>query len=145
MEFGPRALGSRSILADPRRKDMKDTLNARVKFREPFRPFCPSIMAEATGEYFETDYPSPFMVQAYKIRAGQRVQVLHVGTGTEAAAGTGDDDDSHRVVHLRLDEELRHVALERHGLAVEAIGLVHGDDGDARIVDRDLEAAVAAF
>lgn len=85
MEFGPRALGGRSILADPRRPDMKDTLNARIKLREPFRPFCPSIVAEATGEYFETDYPSPFMVQAYKIRAEQRARIPAVthedGTG----------------------------------------------------------------
>ena len=47
---------------------MKDILNRRIKFREPFRPFCPSILAEATGEYFETNYPSPFMVQAYRIK-----------------------------------------------------------------------------
>src|SRR5438876_680558 len=72
MEFGPRALGARSILADPRRSEMKEILNARIKFREPFRPFCPSVLAEATGEYFETDYPSPFMVQAYKIKPAQR-------------------------------------------------------------------------
>lgn len=72
MEFGPRALGSRSILADPRRKDMKDILNARIKFREHFRPFCPSVMAEATGQFFEIDYPSPFMVQAYKIKPEKR-------------------------------------------------------------------------
>ncbi len=85
MEFGPRALGSRSILADPRRHDMKDTLNARIKHREPFRPFCPSIVAEATGDFFETDYPSPFMVQAYKIRPDQRARIPAVthqdGTG----------------------------------------------------------------
>jgi carbamoyltransferase len=85
MEFGPRALGSRSILADPRRQDMKATLNARIKFREPFRPFCPSIVAEATAEYFETDYPSPFMVQAYRVRASQRARIPAVthedGTG----------------------------------------------------------------
>ena len=85
MEFGPRALGGRSILADPRRADMKDTLNARIKLREPFRPFCPSIVAEATGDYFETDYPSPFMVQAYKIRPEQRARIPAVthedGTG----------------------------------------------------------------
>ena len=62
MEFGPRALGNRSILADPRRRDMKDILNSRIKYREPFRPFCPSVLAECVGEYFETDYPSPFMV-----------------------------------------------------------------------------------
>ena len=85
MEFGPRALGARSILADPRRREMKDTLNARIKLREPFRPFCPSIAAEATGEYFETDYPSPFMVQAYRIRLEQRSRIPAVthedGTG----------------------------------------------------------------
>lgn len=85
MEFGPRALGSRSILADPRQKDMKDILNKRIKFREPFRPFCPSIMAEATGDYFEIDYPSPFMVQAYKIKPQQRQRIPAVvhedGTG----------------------------------------------------------------
>ena len=85
MEFGPRALGSRSILADPRRKDMKDILNARIKLREPFRPFCPSVLAEATGQYFETDYPSPFMVQAYKIKPDQRSRIPAVthedGTG----------------------------------------------------------------
>jgi carbamoyltransferase len=64
---------------------MKDTLNARIKFRESFRPFCPSIIAEATGDYFETDYPSPFMVQAYKIRPLQRARIPAVvhedGTG----------------------------------------------------------------
>ena len=84
MEFGPRALGNRSILADPRRKDMKDILNSRIKYREPFRPFCPSILAECTGEYFETDYPSPFMVMAYKIKPSQRDRIPAVthGDGT---------------------------------------------------------------
>jgi len=72
MEFGPRALGNRSILADPRRADMKDTLNARIKFREHFRPFCPSVLAESVGEFFETSYPSPFMVMAYKIKPKMR-------------------------------------------------------------------------
>ena len=72
MEFGPRALGNRSILADPRRKDMKDVLNSRIKYREHFRPFCPSVLAERTGEFFETEYPSPFMVMAYRIKAGMR-------------------------------------------------------------------------
>jgi carbamoyltransferase len=84
-EFGPRALGNRSILADPRRKDMQDVLNRRIKFREPFRPFCPSILSEATDEYFEINYPSPFMVQAYRIRESQRRHIPAVthndGTG----------------------------------------------------------------
>jgi len=85
MEFGPRALGNRSILADPRRRDMKDILNQRIKYREHFRPFCPSVMAEATGDYFEMHYPSPFMVQAYKIKPAQRDRIPAVthedGTG----------------------------------------------------------------
>jgi len=85
MEFGPRALGNRSILCDPRRKEMKEILNQRIKYREPFRPFCPSVLAEATGDYFETDYPSPFMVQAYKIKPEQRARIPAVthedGTG----------------------------------------------------------------
>jgi carbamoyltransferase len=84
MEFGPRALGNRSILADPRRRDMKEILNSRIKYREPFRPFCPSILAERVGEYFETDYPSPFMVMAYKIKPQKREQIPAVthGDGT---------------------------------------------------------------
>ena len=84
MEFGPRALGNRSILADPRRTDMKDILNSRIKLREPFRPFCPSILAERVGDYFETDYPSPFMVMAYKIRENQqsRIPAVTHGDGT---------------------------------------------------------------
>jgi carbamoyltransferase len=85
MEFGPRALGNRSILADPRRKDMKDLLNSRVKHREHFRPFCPSILAEAVSDFFETDYPSPFMVTAYRIKAERQPEILAVthadGTG----------------------------------------------------------------
>jgi carbamoyltransferase len=85
MEFGPRALGARSILADPRRRDMKDILNRRIKHREHFRPFCPSVMAEATGDFFESDYPSPFMVQAYRIKQSQRDRIPAVthedGTG----------------------------------------------------------------
>jgi carbamoyltransferase len=95
MEFGPRALGNRSIVADPRREDMKDVLNARIKHREPFRPFAPSILAEATGEWFEQDYPSPYMVLVYKTRPEKRELVPAVNhvddtgrlqTVTEAAA-----------------------------------------------------------
>jgi carbamoyltransferase len=84
MEFGPRALGNRSILADPRRRDMKDILNSRIKYREPFRPFCPSILADRVDEYFETNYASPFMVMAFKIRPKKRegVPAITHGDGT---------------------------------------------------------------
>jgi carbamoyltransferase len=72
MEWGPRALGNRSIVVDPRRAEMKDVLNARIKRREPFRPFAPSILLEKTGEYFEKDYPDPFMIKVYPVRPEKR-------------------------------------------------------------------------
>jgi len=75
MEFGPRALGNRSIVTDPRRPDMKDVLNARIKHREPFRPFAPSILAEKAGEWYEQDYSSPFMILVYKTRAEKRGEI----------------------------------------------------------------------
>ena len=84
-EWGPRALGNRSIIADPRRADMKDILNRRIKHREIFRPFAPSILAEATGDWFEKSHPSPFMTLAYAVRPEKRAQIpapTHVdGTG----------------------------------------------------------------
>jgi carbamoyltransferase len=72
MEWGPRALGNRSIVAHPGRPDMKDILNARIKHREWFRPFAPSILAEYQHEYFVHDHPSPFMLHVYKIRPEKR-------------------------------------------------------------------------
>jgi len=72
VEWGPRALGQRSILADPRRAEMKDVLNRRIKHREIFRPFAPSIIEEAVPEYFEQAHPSPFMTFAYSVRPEKR-------------------------------------------------------------------------
>jgi len=72
MEWGPRALGNRSILAHPGLPNMKDILNARIKHREWFRPFAPSILAEYQHDYFERDHPSPFMLHVYKIRPEKR-------------------------------------------------------------------------
>jgi carbamoyltransferase len=85
MEWGPRALGHRSILADPRRAEMKDVLNARVKNREKFRPFAPSVPLESVGDYFEETYPDPFMLASYPVREAKRREIpaaIHVdGTG----------------------------------------------------------------
>ena len=78
MEWGPRALGNRSILAHPGRPDMKDVLNARIKHREWFRPFAPSILVEHQSEYFEHDHPSPFMLHVYKIRPEKRKELCAV-------------------------------------------------------------------
>ena len=78
MEWGPRALGNRSIVAHPGLPDMKDVLNARIKHREWFRPFAPSILAEHQHEYFEHDHPSPFMLHVYKIRPEKRKDLCAV-------------------------------------------------------------------
>ena len=85
MEWGPRALGNRSIIADPRKENMKEILNARVKHREKFRPFAPSILLEAVGDYFDQVYPDPFMIKVYNILPEKRSEipaVTHIdGTG----------------------------------------------------------------
>ena len=78
MEWGPRALGNRSIVAHPGLPNMKDVLNARIKHREWFRPFAPSIMADHQHEYFEHDHPSPFMLHVYKIRPEKRKELCAV-------------------------------------------------------------------
>lgn len=72
MEWGPRALGNRSIVCDPRRADMKDILNLKIKRRESFRPFAPSILKEHTAEWFEEDDDVPFMMQVFQIREEKR-------------------------------------------------------------------------
>ena len=85
MEWGPRALGNRSIVCDPRRADMKAILNAKIKRRESFRPFAPSVLEEAVADWFEEDDAVPFMMQVFQIRAEKRAlipAVTHVdGSG----------------------------------------------------------------
>ena len=85
MEFGPRALGNRSIVADPRRADMKEILNTRIKHRETYRPFAPSILEDRVGQIFERTEPSPFMLMVYRVRPEMRDKIgaiTHVdGTG----------------------------------------------------------------
>jgi carbamoyltransferase len=75
MEWGPRALGNRSIVCDPRRADMKDILNLKIKRRESFRPFAPSILREAVGEWFEEDDSVPFMMKVFQIKAENRSNI----------------------------------------------------------------------
>jgi carbamoyltransferase len=72
MEWGARSLGNRSILADPRRPDMREIINTKIKFRERFRPFAPSILEEALDDYFVGAVPDPFMIQVYPVRPDKR-------------------------------------------------------------------------
>ena len=77
-EFGPRALGGRSILADPRRAEMRDSLNVRIKFRESFRPFAASVLEERLTEFFDATWPSPFMLYALPVKADARSKLAAV-------------------------------------------------------------------
>lgn len=101
-EWGPRALGNRSILADPRRDDMQEILNVKIKRREPFRPFAPSILEERTGEWFEIAQPDPFMVKVYPIRAEQRQRIPAVthadGTGRLQTVSRDTNPRYHRLI-----------------------------------------------
>ncbi len=94
MEWGPRALGNRSILAHPGFPNMKDILNARIKHREAFRPFAPSVLVERQSEIFEQDYPSPFMLHVYKIRPEWR----------ERLSAVNHVDDTGRLQTVARDE-----------------------------------------
>ena len=75
MEFGPRALGARSIIGDARRQDMQSTMNLKIKFRESFRPFAPSCLRENVGDYFELDQESPYMLLVAPVRKDRRVSM----------------------------------------------------------------------
>lgn len=80
MEWGPRALGNRSILADPRDKEMKDIVNLKIKFRESFRPFAPTVLLDKASEYFDLDCQSPYMLLVAQVKENKRVipAVTHV-------------------------------------------------------------------
>jgi len=93
MEFGPRALGGRSILADPRDPKMRDTLNMKIKFREGFRPFAPSVLADKAGDWFEIEGDSPYMLLVAQVREGKRVipSVTHVDNSARLQTVTREE------------------------------------------------------
>lgn len=107
MEWGPRALGNRSILGDPRRGDMKDILNRKIKRRESFRPFAPSVLREAVPEWFEQDGDVPFMMQVFQIRSEKRAQipaVTHVdGSGRLQTVDRETNPRYYRVIECFRD------------------------------------------
>ncbi len=98
MEFGPRALGNRSILADPRQPEMKDVLNRRIKHRESFRPFAPAVLEEYVEEYFEDSFPSPFMLMVFKVRPDKRPAI----PATEHVDHTGRVQSVSKLVNPRF-------------------------------------------
>ncbi len=108
LEWGPRALGNRSIIADPRREDMKDILNARIKHREPFRPFAPSILQESVGEYFDQTYPDPFMIKVYNVLPAKR-QVIPAVTHVDGTGRLQTVDQESNPLYWRLINEFNNL------------------------------------
>jgi carbamoyltransferase len=101
LEWGPRALGNRSIIADPRRDDMKDILNARIKHREKFRPFAPSILQEHVGEYFDQTYPDPFMIKVYNVLP-EKQSVIPAVTHVDGTGRLQTVDREHAPLYWKL-------------------------------------------
>jgi carbamoyltransferase len=101
-EFGPRALGARSIVADPRRAEMRDALNVRIKYRESFRPFAASILEERQAEFFDATWPSPFMLYALPVKPEMRAKIAAVvhedGTCRVQTVSTTKAPDFHQLI-----------------------------------------------
>jgi carbamoyltransferase len=96
MEYGPRSLGARSILGDPRREDTQSTMNLKIKYRESFRPFAPAVLAEDVSEYFELEGLSPYMLLVAPVQQSRRLPL-------QGFTGEGDDDMIHVVNYKRSD------------------------------------------
>jgi carbamoyltransferase len=108
MEFGPRALGSRSILADPRDPEMNARVNNAVKFREWWRPFAPSLLAEAAGEYLENASESPFMLLTFPVKQDKR-HVIPSVTHVDGSARPQTVDQTVNPLYWRLIEDFRRI------------------------------------
>ncbi|GAA5531482.1 carbamoyltransferase C-terminal domain-containing protein [Herpetosiphon gulosus] len=127
MECGPRALGNRTILADPRSHDSKPRINEKIKHREPFRPFAPSALEERAGDYFVSDYPSPVMLLVFDVLEDQRDKlpaITHV-------------DGTARVQTVSYDDNPEYWTLIKHFEALTGVGIVVNtsfNDNDEPIV-----------
>jgi len=108
MEWGPRALGNRSIICDPRRADMKDILNMKIKRRESFRPFAPSILREAVSAWFEQDDDVPFMMKVFQIREEKRSEIPAV-THVDGSGRLQTVCEKTNPRYYRLIEAFRHI------------------------------------
>jgi carbamoyltransferase len=110
MEFGPRALGARSILGDPRRKETQSVMNMKIKFRESFRPFAPSVMEDKISEYFDIDRPSPYMLLVADVREERRLPMPNAETMDMLARLNTPRSDIPAITHLDYSARLQSVS-----------------------------------
>lgn len=137
MEFGPRSLGARSILGDARNQDMQVNLNLKIKYRESFRPFAPTVLAEKVGEYFELDRESPYMLLVAPVKASRR----------KAAQGVTDNDgdllsvvrqersDIPAVTHVDYSARIQTIRTEDHPAYYDVIRVFEQKTGCAVIIN----------
>jgi len=141
MEFGPRALGARSILGDPRNPEMQARMNVRIKFRESFRPFAPSCLAEHAGEWFQLDRESPYMLLVAPVREGRRVAL----TAEQSGVMSADPDLRKRVniprsavpaiTHVDYSARIQTVTEARNRRYARLIGEFHRRTGCPMLVN----------
>ena len=136
MEFGPRALGNRSILGDPRSKSMQSKMNLKIKFRESFRPFAPAVMREDVSEYFELDSDSPYMLLVAPVRKERRISLT-----SEQEKLFGIDklnvpkSDIPAVTHVDYSARIQTVAADSHPVFYKLLSAFKRKTGCAVLVN----------
>jgi len=141
MEFGPRALGSRSIIGDARSQEMQTTMNLKIKYRESFRPFAPCVLLENVNEYFDLDHKSPYMLLVAPVKADKRVKLDEA----QRQIMTDDPDLRKRVniprseipaiTHIDYSARVQTVDKTRHGRYYEMMKQFHGKTGCPVIIN----------
>jgi carbamoyltransferase len=147
-EFGPRALGHRSILADPRRHEVRDFINTKIKFREDFRPFAPSVLAEDALTYFDNSCESPYMILVAQVRPEWRSvipSVVHEDNSASIQTVTAEFDPLYYELLRRFKQltgisVLLNTSLNRRGMPIvetpeQAIGFYLGCQLDVLVLD----------
>ena len=121
MEFGPRALGARSILGDPRRQDMQSRMNLKIKYRESFRPFAPLVLRERAADYFELDADSPYMLLVSEVRASRRLACPRPEGDDMLLAINATRSDIPAVTHVDYSARVQTVSEDRNPLLYELV------------------------
>lgn len=136
MEFGPRSLGARSILGDARNQDMQVTLNLKIKYRESFRPFAPTVLAEKAGEYFDLDGESPYMLLVAPVKEGRRRPFQReAGNNNLLSIVRQTRSDIPAVTHVDYSARVQTIRREDHPLYYEVIESFERRTGYAVIVN----------
>ena len=135
MEFGPRALGARSILGDPRKKETQSVMNLKIKYRESFRPFAPTVMEDKAAEYFEIDRPSPYMLLVANVNQERRLPMPRDSNMSMLKKLNIPRSDIPAITHLDYSARIQSVNRQTNKLYYEIIEAFEKLTGCAVIVN----------